>query len=85
MGLKNYIYPILANILANFIANIYCFSNTHIFLPVNILNVSLMYLYISAVKRLIASKIKVFAYIIYVCIVYIYYVYINTHSYSIYL
>ncbi len=41
-----------------------------------------MYLYISAVKRLIASKIKVlFAY---VCTVYIYYVYTNTHTYSIY-
>ncbi len=35
-------------------------------------------LFTSAVKRLITSKIKVFVYIIYVCTVYIYYVYINT-------
>ncbi len=35
---------------------------------------------ISAVKWLIASKIKVFLYIIYVCTVHIYYEYINTHT-----
>ncbi len=39
----------------------------------------------SAVKRLIASKIKVFVYIIYVCTVYIYYVYINTHTHTVYI
>ncbi len=39
---------------------------------------------ISAVKRLIAYKIKVFVYIIYVCVFGVYYVYINTHTYSIY-
>ncbi len=33
----------------------------------------------NAGQRLIASKIKVFVYIINVCTVYIYYVYINTH------
>ncbi len=37
---------------------------------------------ISAVKRLIASKIKVLVYIM--CVVYIYYVYINTHTNSIF-
>ncbi len=39
---------------------------------------------ISAVKQLIASKINVFVYILYVCTVYIYYVYRKTHTYSIY-
>ncbi len=34
----------------------------------------------SAGQRLIASKINVFVYIIYVCTVYIYYLYINTHA-----
>ncbi len=34
----------------------------------------------SAVKRLIASKIKAFVYILYVCVVYMYYVDINTHT-----
>ncbi len=40
------------------------------------------FIIISAVKRLITSKIKVFVYIIYVCVVctvYIYCVYINTN------
>ncbi len=40
----------------------------------------IIYKYISAVKRLIASKIKVFVCIIYVCSVYIYYVYKYTHA-----
>ncbi len=39
---------------------------------------------ISAGKQLIASKIKVFDYIIHVCVLYIY-VYINTHTYNKYL
>ncbi len=39
----------------------------------------------SAVNWLIASKIYIFFYIIYVCTVYIYYVFINTHKYSIYI
>ncbi len=52
-------------------------------------------MFTSAVKRLIAIyRIQFFVYIIYVCVVYIYYVvcvvyiyyvYINTHTYSIYL
>ncbi len=40
------------------------------------------YIYISAVKWLIASKIKVFVYIIYMFIRYIYYVYIKTHVHA---
>ncbi len=41
--------------------------------------------FITAVKRLIASKIKVFfIYHTCVCIVYIYYVFINTDTYSVY-
>ncbi len=34
----------------------------------------------SAFKRLTASKITVFVFIIYVCAVYMYYVYRNTHK-----
>ncbi len=36
--------------------------------------------FFSAVKQFIASKIKVFVYIMCVCTLYIYYVYINTHT-----
>ncbi len=40
---------------------------------------------ISTVKRLSVYKIKVFVYIIYVCCtVYIYYLYLKTHTFSIY-
>ncbi len=39
-----------------------------------------IYIYISAVKRLITSKIKVFVYIIYVWVLCIFIVYINTHT-----
>ncbi len=42
-----------------------------------------IYIYISAVKQLIASKIKVFLHNICVYCIF-YYVYIITHSYSIY-
>ncbi len=41
---------------------------------------TVVYILISAGQRLIASKIKVFVYIIYVCVLYIYYVYINKHT-----
>ncbi len=51
-----------------------------------VMKVSLFkYILNSAIKRLIASKIKVFVFIIYVCVLCMfYYVYINTHTYSIY-
>ncbi len=41
-----------------------------------------VYIYIRAVKQLIASKIKVFVYIIYVCVlcIFIIYIKIQTHA-----
>ncbi len=42
----------------------------------------LLFVYFSAVKRLIASKIKVSVYIIYVCVLYVFimHIYVNTHT-----
>ncbi len=46
---------------------------------ISVLN-ELKHVQISAVKRLIASKLKVFVYVLCVCNVYVCYVYINTHT-----
>ncbi len=41
-------------------------------------------IFISAVKRLITSKIKVFVYIIYLCVLCLFIMYTYTHTFSIY-
>ncbi len=54
----------------------FCFYTLYNLYKINIIN--------SAFKQLIASKIKVFVYIIYVYTVYIYYVYKYTHILYVY-
>ncbi len=59
--------------------------HTHIYYVNKSFDSTNIYIYKSAVKRLIAFKIKVFFTKYIMCTVFIYYVYINTHTYSIYL
>ncbi len=64
--MKNYM---LKSIIENIVLMIFCLSFLLVF-------VYKKCVYISAVKRLIASKIKVFVYLIHECVLYLFIIYI---------